>query len=336
MTGTQPKLTSTEIAMLWTGYMNNSMSIQIMSYFLKTVEDPDIEPIVSQTLNMSTQNLNTITEFFNEAHITIPYGFSTQDVNLDAPKLYSDNFMLSYISNMAKVGILEYGLSKTFSPRQDIRAFFSQCLSSTSNLFDTCVETEQNKGLYIRAPYLWPQYGAEFIQGKGYLKGMNPFSDKRKINFIEISHVYANVQTNLIGMQLCRSFEQTTSSNEIKNYMKRGREISKKHIKIFSDTLLNDGIQSPITWDTAVTTSTISPFSDKLKMYIIGVLSASGKGNYSTAATASMRTDLILNYQRLSAEIGLYAKDGGKIMINNHWMEEPPEPIDLDNIPNRN
>ncbi|HWO78209.1 MAG TPA: DUF3231 family protein, partial [Bacillus sp. (in: firmicutes)] len=44
----------------------------------------------------------------------------------------------------------------------------------------------------------------------------------------------------------------------------------------------------------------------------------------ATAAAASQRNDLVINYERLSLEIGLYAKTGADIMIKHHWLEQPP------------
>ena len=61
-------------------------------------------------------------------------------------------------------------------------------------------------------------------------------------------------------------------------------------------------------------------------------MSAAGIGNYATAAAASQRSDLLLNYERLSIEIGQYAKDGADIMISNEWLEQPPGTLDKDRL----
>nr|WP_318281090.1 DUF3231 family protein [Paenibacillus bovis] len=81
-----------------------------------------------------------------------------------------------------------------------------------------------------------------------------------------------------------------------------------------------------------VTDSTTAPFSDKLMMFHMGLLSAAGTGNYATSAAASQRTDLVIAYERLSLEIALYAKDGANIMIRNGWMEQPPTTVDKDEL----
>ncbi|GAA3318624.1 hypothetical protein GCM10020331_022170 [Ectobacillus funiculus] len=62
------------------------------------------------------------------------------------------------------------------------------------------------------------------------------------------------------------------------------------------------------------------------------LLSTAGMGNYATAAAASQRSDLATNYERLSLEIGQYAKDGADIMIQNEWLEQPPGTLDKEEL----
>jgi len=46
--------------------------------------------------------------------------------------------------------------------------------------------------------------------------------------------------------------------------------------------------------------------------------------NYSTAAAASQRSDLMINYERLSLEVTRLAKSGSDVMIKHGWLEQPP------------
>lgn len=78
-------------------------------------------------------------------------------------------------------------------------------------------------------------------------------------------------------------------------------------------------------WDSGVIESTDAPFSDKLFLYHVTILVAAGTGNYGIAAAASPRKDIASNYVKLAAEIASYAEDGAKKMIENGWLEEPPQ-----------
>src|SRR5699024_12795419 len=82
--------------------------------------------------------------------------------------------------------------------------------------------------------------------------------------------------------------------------------------------------RSPQLPDVAISDSTTKTFSDKLIMFLTSQLMASGLGNYATAGAASQRSDLMVNYQRLSLEVSKLAKSGADIMIDHNWLEPPP------------
>jgi hypothetical protein len=92
-----PKLASSELAMLWSGYIQNTMSTCILKYFLSTVEDQDIKPVIEFACNTSEQNALQIKSILEAEKVPVPYGFSDSDVNLDAPRLYSDPFFCRYV-----------------------------------------------------------------------------------------------------------------------------------------------------------------------------------------------------------------------------------------------
>ncbi|GAA0330112.1 hypothetical protein GCM10008967_20770 [Bacillus carboniphilus] len=321
-------LTASEIGMLWTQYIQNSMSIQILRYFYQTAEDGDIKSVVKEALRIAEYVTEDVKAIFRDEQLPIPNGFNENDVNLDAPKLFLDPFMLTFIENMGKAGSAAHGLSLGISSRKDIREFFSKTSIDTIQLFNMCVDVALEKGLFVRSPQIDVQNEVEYIEGKKYL---SPFY-KRVLNTVEIVHLFENIKTNIVGEMICTAFAQTTTSKEIKAYMKRGKEISAKHVKVFSDIFRESAINPPMGSNGFVTDNSSSVFSDRLMMFLMSVLSATGQGNYSTASTASMRFDLAITYQRLSAEIALYAKDGIDILIKHKWLEEPPQALDREEI----
>jgi p-aminobenzoyl-glutamate transporter AbgT len=119
-------------------------------------------------------------------------------------------------------------------------------------------------------------------------------------------------------------FVQVAELKELKEYIWRGKQIAEKHRMIFIEKLIEDNIPSPSPWDAGVTNSKESPFSDKMILFITCFFSASGISNYGMALAASPRTDIASIYERLKIEIGLYAKDGAQLLIEQGWMEEPP------------
>lgn len=332
----RPQLTSSEIAFLWTAYLNDTMAFQVLRHFLKMVEELDFKKIVEHAFQMSKSNVDSLLSIMNLEKMPVPFGFSDGDINIHAPRLFTDTFMAYYILHMTRVGHLNYGASLSVATRRDIRNHFSQALHKNVDLFQHCSDLLLEKGVYLRKPFSPMHEHAEYIQDKSYLSGLNPLKKHRPLNMIEITHLCLNIENNMVGSRLAIGFAQVAKSEEVKKYMLKGKEIAKKHVKIFADLLIKNDLQSPISWDYSVTESKESPFSEKLMMNLMTLLSAAGIGNYATAAAASQRTDLALNYERLSAEIGQYAKEGADIMIKHHWLEKPPTTPDRNKIANEN
>ncbi|WP_090235473.1 DUF3231 family protein [Lentibacillus halodurans] len=65
-----PRLTSAELANLWTSYMNDSMAICVIKHFLANAQDKDVIPILKYALDLSQKHINEVSEIFQrEAHI---------------------------------------------------------------------------------------------------------------------------------------------------------------------------------------------------------------------------------------------------------------------------
>ncbi|WP_413303092.1 DUF3231 family protein [Bacillus sp. 1P10SD] len=97
-----------------------------------------------------------------------------------------------------------------------------------------------------------------------------------------------------------------------------------KHIKVFSSYLEMDSLPAPMSYDQEVTESIESPFSDKLMMFHFNLMIYVGIGNYGVSIAESQRSDMVIDYSRLNAEILKYSEDGANIMIANGWLEQPP------------
>lgn len=57
-------------------------------------------------------------------------------MDLNAPRLYSDSFVLNFINQMSKVGLTTYAASVGTSVRSDIRSYYMDCLTETMQLYD--------------------------------------------------------------------------------------------------------------------------------------------------------------------------------------------------------
>jgi hypothetical protein len=57
-----------------------------------------------------------------------------------------------------------------------------------------------------------------------------------------------------------------------------------------------------------------------------------GIGNYGIAISESQRSDMVIDYSRLNAEILKYSEDGVNIMIANKWLEQPPLSLNREDL----
>ncbi|HEX7063760.1 MAG TPA: DUF3231 family protein [Bacillales bacterium] len=317
------QLTVTELGTLWTLYMNNSMSIQVLSYFLSKVEDGEIHEVLEFALQTAQKENQSIIDIFNAEGQPIPHGFTEDDVNLNAPQLYTDTFFLHYLKNMSQYGVTTMGTNYTLASRSDIRNFYKGCVQKVTKLDEMATQILLTKGLYTRPPHISVPDKVSFVNKQNFLAGF--IGGRRPLIAMEAMYLFLNAQTNSVGNSLLLGFSQVTSDQRIRKYTWRGMEIAKKHLNVFTNKLREDHLHTAPNLEDEVTNSTEPPFSDKLITFHITLLVTAGMGNYGMAISASPRHDLVTVYTRLAAEIGDYAKDGANIMIDNGWMEEPPQ-----------
>jgi hypothetical protein len=333
MNNIQPKtehnirLTSAEISNLWTSYMNDSMAKCVLKYFSEKVEDTQIQSLLEYALSLSQKHIQRLSDLFTSENLPIPYGFTDEDVNVKAPRLYADPFLLRYVKHMSRVGLKSNAMALTISARSDMMQFCSDCLSETVELNSRATNLLLSKGLYIRAPYISPPKQVEFVQKQNFLG--NWFNEPdRPLLAVEISNLYGNVQTNALGKALVIGFSQVAQTKEVREHMVRAKEITVKHMEIFHNFLSKSDLPTPMTWDGDVTDSTVPPFSDKLMLFHVSILNAVGLSDYGDALGTSVRLDVSTSYARLMAEVGKFGEDGANIMINKGWMEQPPQADD--------
>ncbi|MBM7693938.1 hypothetical protein JOC77_003382 [Peribacillus deserti] len=323
---TKIQLTAAEISATWTQYINDTLTVCIVGHFLKKVEDPEVRPILEFSLNQAKSNISYLTELFQKEKFAIPVGFTEEDVKPDAPRLFSDVFVLAYLRNMSILGMAASSVALGMVTRPDIVKFHKNILKAAVGLQDLSRDLMLKQGTYVRPPTLSVPDQVDFVKRQHFLSGL--MGDIRPLTSIEISHLFKNVETNTIGKTLIIGFAQVAENEDVKQYLLRGRQIAQKHIDLFSHILTQEDLPAPMLWDTGITNTSNPVFSDKLIMFHISAMIAAGIGNYGAAISASPRRDLGIRYASLLPEISLYAEDGANIMIKHGWLEEPPQAVD--------
>jgi hypothetical protein len=327
----QVRLTAGEIGQLWAQYLNDSASLCVLTFFLEKVEDNEIKPIIEFALELSKTHIEKITAILTEEKNVVPYGFSIkEDVNLNAPRLYSDSFVLNFINQMSKVGLTTYAGSVGTSVRSDIKYYYMDCLTETMQLYDKSTELLLSKGLFIRSPSLPNLEKVEFVKKQWFI--LDVFGEKRPLIAAEVDNLYANLQRNALGVATLTGFSQVAKDKDVKQFFVKGLEVGNKHIRLFRGKLEESKLPAPMGWDSEITNSTSHTFSDKLMMFFTSGLISLSVGFYGTAVSQSPRGDISAMYNRLSLEVQMYSEDGANIMIKNGWLEQPPMASDRDEL----
>lgn len=331
----QIKLTTGEMAQLWSQYMNDSGSVCVLTHFLEKAEDEEIRQVIKFALNLSKTHLQKLTSFFVEEDYVVPNGFKVEEhVNLASSKLYSDSFVLEFINQMSKIGLTNYAASVASSVRADITDYYMECTTETMQLYKMSKDLLLSKGLYVKTPYMQDMDHVEYVKRQGFM--LDVFGEKRPLIVAEISNLYANLQRNALGAATLAGFSQVAKDKEVKQFFQRGIKIANKHIKLFGAKLEESFLPIPKTLASEVTRSTDETFSDQLMMFFTSGLISLSIGFYGTGVAQSPRMDLGVMYNRLSLEVQLYSEDGSNILINNEWLEQPPMALDRDELAKKN
>ena len=149
---------------------------------------------------------------------------------------------------------------------------------------------------------------------------------------MEITHLYDVVHSNVTSKSLLIGFSQVARLEKVREYMVRGKNITEKHIQSFTKLLENENLPSVSILDHLVTTSTFSPFSDKLMMQHKVDMFALKIRHYGNGLAVSVRHDIGTLYIRSLMNIGMFVEDGAELMIDQGWLEQPPEAVDRDTL----
>lgn len=320
------RLTSPEMASLWTSYLSDTMAICVLKYILEKVEDSQIKQVFEYALELANTHIKTITEIFKEEKFPIPVGFTDEDVDLSAPRLFSDTYWLKYLHVMTIHGLTGYAVSLTTATRSDIRDYYTKCNRSSTELYNKTIDVLLSKGVFPRPPYISTPDKAEFVRKQSFLNGW--FGDRRPLNSVEISNIFFNLNKDIVSRALKIGFSQVAKSNEVRDFMIKGADITFKHIEVFSSILHENDLPSALRLESEITNSTVPPFSDKLMLYHAQVLVITAIAFYGAGMATCMRRDLAVQYQRIITETQMYAEDGANILIKNGWMEQAPQADD--------
>ena len=252
----------------------------------------------------------------------IPDAFNDNDVNINAPRLFSDSFYLLYLSFMSRIAMHNYTLILNEIARSDIRNYFTQRINDSTDLYNKSADLRLSKGIFIRAPFVEVTKKVQYIKSQNFLMGL--LGKKRPLLLNEVTQLFGINFSNIVGRAISTGFGQVSKNEKIYNFFFEGMGISSNIIGELTQVFTVENIPIPSTSDSFVTDSTVAPFSEKLMLTHMLVLAASSVGSLGMAVSESVRVDLYAMYFKYTAQIMKYAQKGTKLMIDNGWLEQPP------------
>jgi len=315
---------------LWATYVGNTMGKCVLRYFVQHADDQAIKNNVQNALGLCEQYIQDMEGIFNQAEFPIPIGFTNDDVNLEAPRLFEDGFYLHYLQYLCKAGMSIYSVAIPLVTRRDIRDFFVKALHDTSNLMGNVNDALQSQNTFISPPVIPPPRGVDFVTKQSFLNAF--FGNARPLQGLEIAHLYGSLNNDITSKAIITGFGQVARSEKVRQYLERGKKLNHKHIDLMSDKLSKDELPIPPSIDHLVRPSTEPPFSDKLMIFHKIDMFSMKIREYANGASLNGRKDIGTLFAKYQLDVALYVEDGANIMIDHGWMEQPPEALDRDQL----
>lgn len=324
------KLTSSELGDLYANYIGDSLYCCMFEHQLIVAEDQQIKELLETNLEISKNHLKKIEKIFKQEQIPIPVGFGENDIRKDAPKLFSDVFMLFYLTQISRANMTIFSDGLGTATREDIINYFENCLEESLHQYKKSIHLLLEKGMDIAFPTIPYPKSVDFIEKENFTSFIT--GKKRPLTALEIKQLQVNINTNTLGKSLMLGFSQVASAEALRNYFYDGVQLADKQISQLGDMLMRENLPTPKLMDTHITDSTIAPFSDKLMLYHTFLANGLGIENYGSAISKVLRKDIHDQFVSLSAGIAKYSNKGLNIMIENGWLEEPPSCADREKL----
>ncbi|MGS2779864.1 DUF3231 family protein [Robertmurraya sp. GLU-23] len=316
------KLTSSEIGTLWGEYVNGTMIDVVNRYMVSIIEDEPIKVIFEDAINTFEKQKKQIVTFMENEGFPVPIGFTESDLFKDKPRLFTDIFCLNYLHIMTLHGLLGHSTSLAVSVRKDLRDFYDSSDNDAKKMYHQTIELLLEKGSFQRDPLFYPAKNPEFVSSQDFTDGI--FGKGRKLAATEIISISFNLKKSIMAKTLSIAFSQVAQTKEVRKFLMDSEKTADGQIKSFSKIMQLDNLPVPKSWETEVTTSTDSPFSDKLMLYHIGFLFQAAQNYHGAGLASAMRTDLVTAYEGTILKNLMVTKKWYNLMVQNKWLEQPP------------
>jgi hypothetical protein len=327
------KPTAGEIANLWKFIIGNQSHLCVLEHWLNHVEDEELKVLLLRSINEAEWINQQGLELYQRAGFPAPTGFNLDtDVVPNAPRLMSDKLILITLHILSEYGVYDYGLALGKTKTPEVLSFLKKCLNRSTDLYQSITEIVQKKGYEPQSVYIPTPKQAEFVNHHSFLAGW--WGEQRPVNAIEIDNLMYSLRGVILAKTLLMVFSQIAKDPKVQKFCRRGKEIAGKRVERIQSFNTSENLPFQATFESELTDSTTSPFSDRLIMFESIALAQIAIVRYGNALSNVMRRDLSALFATYIIETGTYLNDGIKIMIDNKWFEQPPMASDRKKLVN--
>lgn len=320
---TNLNLSAPEILTHWNNFLIESMTVQVTKYFLEKAEDKEVIKMLEFALQVAKRGTEGSASALEKENHPLPQGFYEDDINIKAPRVYSDHFVVLIKNKLAQDANVVLSMSLGASSNAGTREFFEKQLQDCSRITSMCLELIQKKGLYHPVHIPMPE-NIEKVKSQSYIAGL--FFHHRPINTAEIYQLVTNFHFTEILAMFFKSFSQFNLIKEkgLQQHFKRGTEMIDSQLQMIQSLLSENDLPQLPTWESELTDSTISPFSERLILFKTAILLSATASRYGVAQSTVMRKDIGVDFMRLMTEVLLYAEDSMDLMIQKGYFDQHP------------
>ncbi|WP_419887733.1 DUF3231 family protein [Neobacillus niacini] len=318
-------LTTSELGYLWTGLAINNMSKWYLTVFCEHSQDKEIKDLYSFALQITNDLIVNRDKLLSNEGYPVPIGFLESDINVSAPPLFSNRFLLKYLHIAVQLGLEFHSRSLALSTRVDVRNYNIDCLNASIQLHERTIDMMLNKGIYWRTPTLPSSQVPKKIQKSSYLNGW--IGGRRPFNSMELANLYEIIDLLIVMEALCIGFTQTSDTEEVAKLFQEGTTVIRKQYSRLSIILEENELPVPSNYSAEVLGSKDRVFSDRIMVCHLAGLFGSLLSQYGFSIGSVMRHDLVVEYTMLISKVGSFSEKITRFLIEKEWLEKVPGSI---------
>jgi ferritin-like metal-binding protein YciE len=321
------ELTAAEVSNIWSSYLMNSMEQRLLEYFFASTEDSEIKQVIEKMLHQSRKNIDDLKEIFIKDKLTVPLGFTDEDVRFDRPKVFSDSFILHFCFDLTHLAMSTYPVALSDCSRTDARNHFQENIAFSVKIQNEITDLMLSQGVYLKSPQLEIDTQVEFADSMIYFNGF--FGGSRPLNAPEIANLSRIIHRAQFSKMVFVTFSKLAKTKELKQHFSKGRDGIEKVLDSLQEVFENENIPISSSGDYKVYHAEMSPFSDKLMLFFVNTcLGIFCFAMISQALTSSLRTDVISKLSKISDDMKRFYGMGLLLAIKEKWFEQPPQAVD--------